>query len=79
MIYELWYEDTGNIINAYKAEADALAEVRAFIEDYGPSSVETMALLLAPDNGAKQIVAHGPQLAERAIAAVPSGSRSAAM
>lgn len=79
MIYELWYEDTGNIIDAYKAEAEALAEVRAFIEDYGQSSVETMALLLAPDDGAKQIIAHGAQLAERAIAAVSSGSRTAAM
>lgn len=79
MIYELWYEDTGNIIDAYKAESDALAEVRAFIEDYGPSSVETMALLAASADREKQLVAHGALLAERAIAAVPSGSRSAAM
>ncbi len=39
-MYELWYEDTSNIIDAYSAETEALTEVRAFIEDYGPSSVE---------------------------------------
>ncbi|MGI8691183.1 MAG: hypothetical protein ACR2M3_21595 [Thermomicrobiales bacterium] len=56
MIYELWYEDTGNIIDAYKAETDALAEVRAFIEDYGPSSIETMVLLAA--TGRKRETGH---------------------
>lgn len=79
MIYELWYEDTGNIIDAYKAEMDALAEVRAFIEDYGPSSIETMVLLVAPDGSEKQVIASGPQLAERAMTATATRLQSAAM
>ncbi len=79
MIYELWYEDTGNIIDAYKAETDALAEVRAFIEDYGPSSVETMVLLAARDGSEKHVIAYGVQLAERAMTATPTRSQSAAM
>lgn len=79
MIYELWYEDTGNIIDAYEAEIDALAEVRAFIEDYGPSSIETMALLAAPEGNEKHVIAQGAQLARRAIAATPTHSQPAAM
>lgn len=79
MIYELWYEDTGNIIDAYEVETDALAEVRAFIEDYGPSSIETMVLLAAPEGSEKQRIAHGAQLAKRAMVATPTRSQSAAM
>ncbi|HEY8292929.1 MAG TPA: hypothetical protein VIG44_10595 [Thermomicrobiales bacterium] len=78
MIYELWYDDTGNIIDAYKAETDALAEVRAFIEDYGPSSVSTMILLAAPEGSEKEVIAHGPQLVERAMTAIPASSQTAA-
>ncbi len=78
-IYEVWYEDTGNIIDAYKIETDALAEVRAFIEDYGPSSVETMVLLAAPGGSEKQVIASGAQLAERAMIATSTRSQSAAM
>ncbi len=78
-MYELWYEDTGNIIDAYKAEVDALAEVRAFIEDYGPSSIETMVLLAAPGGSEKQVIASGAQLAERAMTVIPTRSQSAAM
>jgi hypothetical protein len=79
MIYELWYEDTGNIIDAYEAETDALAEVRAFIEDYGPSSIETMVLLIAPEGSEKQRIAQGAQLAKRAMVATSAHSQSAAM
>ena len=78
MIYELWYEDTGNIIDAYKAESDALAEVRAFIENYGPSSIETMVLLAAPGGSEKHVIAYGAQLAERAMTATPTRSQPAA-
>jgi hypothetical protein len=78
-MYELWYEDAGNMIDAYEAEADALAEVRAFIEDYGPSSVETMALLAAREGSEKRVIAHGTQLARRAMAATPTHSQPAAM
>lgn len=78
MIYELWYEDTSNIIDAYTAEAEALAEVRAFIEDYGPSSVERMILLGATDDGEKRVIAHGRQLTERATAAPTIHSATAA-
>ena len=79
MIYELWYEDTDTIIDAYEAETDALAEGRAFIEDYGPSSIETMVLLVAPDGSEKQQIAHGAQLAKRAMVAAPTRSQSATM
>ena len=79
MIYELWYEDTGNIIDAYTAETDALAEVRAFIEDYGPSSVNTMVLLAAPEGSEKQVIAHGAQLAKRATTGTLTHSPPAAM
>ncbi len=78
MIYELWYEDSPNIIDAFTTEAEALAEVRAYIEDYGPSSVDTMALLAAPHGKEKYIVARGAQLAKRAMSA-QGHPRTAAM
>ncbi|MCA1669636.1 MAG: hypothetical protein LC793_20050 [Thermomicrobia bacterium] len=79
MIYELWYEDTGNIIDAYRDESNALAELRAFIKDHGSSSVETMVLLAAPEGCEKQVIAHGARLAELALAASPIRSQIAAM
>ncbi len=78
MIYELWYEDTSNIIGAYTAEDAALAEVRAFIEDYGPSSIERMILLASTSSGEKQMIAHGRQLTERATVAAPPYSSTVA-
>lgn len=78
MIYELWYEDSPNMIDAFTTEAEALAEVRAYIEDYGPSLVDTMALLAAPQDQEKYIVARGAQLAKRATT-VQAQPRTAAM
>ena len=78
MIYELWYEDSPNIIDAFTTEAEALAEVRAYIEDYGPSSIDMMALLAAPQGREKYIVARGAQLAKRATTS-QAHPRTAAM
>jgi len=78
MIYELWYEDSPNIIDAFTTEAEALAEVRAYIEDHGPASVDMMALLAAPQGKEKYIVARGTHLAKRAMTP-PAHPRTAAM
>lgn len=61
-MYELWYIDTGNIVDTFATEAAALTEIRALVDDYGTSSVNTMALLHTSNRGEKRLVAQGEEL-----------------
>ena len=76
-MYELWDEDSRNLLGAYATEVEALAAVVEAIEDYGRESVEVLTLMLGYDGtrGQAGIVARGRELADRALEMV--GSRSA--
>ncbi|HET8524996.1 MAG TPA: hypothetical protein VFL82_17315 [Thermomicrobiales bacterium] len=73
MIYELWDIESGNLINAWESEGEALAEVRAFLDAFGPPAVESWTLLRDDDPDQDLVVvAEGAALAARARAAEPA-------
>lgn len=66
--YELWTLDTGNMVADYDTEADALMEVRAYIDAHGREAVADWALARNGDTGSDfQRIADGDALAERAL------------
>jgi hypothetical protein len=69
-IYDLWDIESGNIINTYRTEAEALAAVRDLLAVNDPSYAE--ALSLGFEQGDQQeLIAEGAALAARAWAAAP--------
>jgi hypothetical protein len=70
MTYELWDTESGNLIQAYESESDALALVRAALDAYGPSYATDLALLVDSGRGDLRTLAAGTELAGRARAAV---------
>jgi len=64
VIYELWDDDTGNLLDAYDTERAALKDVRATIETDGRDAVATWALLRDDEKSpAKTVVATDAELA----------------
>lgn len=72
MIYELWDTESGNLIQAYESEADALALVRSAVDAYGAEYAADLALLLDSGRGDLTTIASGQDLAQRARAAAIS-------
>jgi hypothetical protein len=70
MNYELWDTETGNMIDCYDREDDALALVRAGAVQFGESYAETLALLREDESGNLIQIAAGIEFADRARAAV---------
>ncbi|HEY7035960.1 MAG TPA: hypothetical protein VH482_31795 [Thermomicrobiales bacterium] len=66
MNHELWDVETGNMIDCYDREDDALALVRAAIVRFGASYAETLAFLFEDAVGNLTQIAAGAELAERA-------------
>ncbi len=63
-IYELWDDDTGNLLDAYDTEQAALKEVRSTIQIDGRDAVATWTLLRDDTKSpAKTVVATGAELA----------------
>jgi hypothetical protein len=69
MNYELWDVETGNMIDCYDREDDALALVRSAIGQFGEDYAESLALLFEDVAGNLTQFAAGAELAERARAA----------
>ncbi len=71
-IFELWDSTSRNLIGAYESETDALAFVRAYVDQHG-SSYPTAWILLWDDDTADKSgqIAMGPALLERAGNAPP--------
>jgi hypothetical protein len=69
MTYELWDVETGNMIDCYDRESDALALVRSGIVQFGEDYAATLALLFEDPAGNLTQMAAGTELAERARAA----------
>lgn len=73
MIFELWDTETRNIVNAWESEAEALAEVRASVDAFGPAYVETWVLLRDDDPDSDlTLIAQGVALIERAQTTLPA-------
>ena len=66
-IFALWETRSGNIINDYTTEEEALAVVRETIDQYGLSAVATFSLVRETAQDTTLIV-EGQDLADRALA-----------
>lgn len=65
-VYELWDLETGNMIEAFHTETEALAAVRDAVTRHGRSYVETWALAHATVRKMRSL-AQGQALVERAF------------
>lgn len=65
MIYELWFADSANLINAYDNERDALALVLRNL-NRSSEGASTLALTVEDEDGNVTFIAQGQELAERA-------------
>ena len=66
MFYELWDVRSGNLINTYDSESEALAVVRELLAANGSAYASTLSLAFEDDEERTTLVAKGPDLAERA-------------
>lgn len=71
MFYELWDVKSGNIINTYDTEDEALTIVRDLVAINGPEYAVALALGLEDDEENTTLVAKGAELARRAQHATP--------
>ncbi|MGH2353058.1 MAG: hypothetical protein ACRDI2_04625 [Chloroflexota bacterium] len=65
--YELWETESGNLIDTFPTEEEALADVRATITEFGRESVVTYALAHETRRRTK-LIAQGDALVARALA-----------
>ena len=63
--YGLWRAESPLNLAPFPTEAEALAAVRAAVEQHGSAFVSGWSLVRVPERGDWQTVAEGPQLAER--------------
>ena len=66
MFYELWDVRSGNIINTYDTEAEALDVVRQLVDLNGLEYVGALSLSFEDDAENLMLVAKGAALAQRA-------------
>lgn len=66
MFYELWDVRSGNIINTYDTEDQALAVVRGLVARNGPEYARALSLAVEDDDEETTLVAKGVELAQRA-------------
>jgi redox-sensitive bicupin YhaK (pirin superfamily) len=66
MYYELWDLRSGNIINTYDSEAEALTVVRGLVELNGSDYADVLSLSVSDDDDNVTLVAKGTALARRA-------------
>jgi len=69
MIYDLWDVETGNIVDTYPTEADALAAVRDLLADNGPDYAQALSLGRVDERGQITLIAEGEELTR--LAALP--------
>ena len=60
--YQLWDNASGNLLEDYYTEREALDYVVEEVEVYGPDAVHTWALLRDPGTGPVMMVAQGTEL-----------------
>jgi hypothetical protein len=67
MVYVLLDTDTGNVIQTFGSEEEALAEVRAYVHEIGREWVRFWALLRVDSAGERRGIADGDALIGRAL------------
>jgi hypothetical protein len=78
MWYELWDTESGNLVEDFAEEGEALAAVRQYAALNTPAYPRALALACRSHEGGTTWVASGAELAARAQVAGPEGkSRSA--
>ena len=70
MEYFILHLDSGNYVNTYTTEAEALADVRDMTERFGREEVEAWALAYWDDADELHSVAEGDALIEHAFSAI---------
>jgi hypothetical protein len=68
MIYDLWDVESGNIVNTYDNQSEALAVVRELLAMNPPSYAHALVLGYQDERGGRGVVAEGTALAELARA-----------
>lgn len=71
MHYELWHVPSGNLVNSFQDENDALGYVRRTYDRYGRERAEEFALGTEDRSGDSTQVAIGAELLERALGHAP--------
>lgn len=67
MSYLLWDTDSGNVIDSFTSESDALAEVRLTVKELGHAFAVTLALSGRDSSSLRFVVAAGQELIDRAM------------
>jgi hypothetical protein len=68
MRYELWTFPSGNLIDDFDTESDALALVREMLDDASVEAAGQLMLIRVNADGSGEPVASGTSLADRAVA-----------
>ncbi|MHB8647706.1 MAG: hypothetical protein ACYDAR_18145 [Thermomicrobiales bacterium] len=68
--YQLWDNASGNLIEDYDTEREALDYVIEEIETYGPDAVHMWALLRDPGTGPVMMIAQGKGLIRHATESI---------
>lgn len=63
--YELWETRSGNLMESFSSESEALAAVADVIERFGGGYAESIALVFEDNHGRSKLLAEGVALAER--------------
>ena len=71
MHYELWHMPSGNLVNTFEHETDALVVVRRAFEQSGREAGESFALGTEDRRGRSRQIAAGGDLLTRALADNP--------
>jgi hypothetical protein len=71
--YELWEMTTGNLMDSFESQEEALSVVADAIRTYGPSYVDSIMLVLGSGDESRKI-ASGRELADWATKPVPGPS-----
>lgn len=69
MFYELWDVRSGNIVNTYDSEDEALMVVRELVAANGPEYARVLSLAVEDDDENTTLVAKGVALAQLAHSA----------
>ena len=67
MTYDLWDVESGNIVNTFETEREALRVVRTLLDLNGSEYARSLSLGVEDDDGSMRIVAEGDDLAARAV------------
>ena len=70
MSFELWDYSSGNALAGFATEKEALSVVRDEIAAAGPDAIHNWFLRKVNTRGRSKLIAEGPELAARSLAAV---------